>query len=403
MSEIIRSELFKFYKSKKNLIIILLFFAYLFSINLYSLNQYKGYMSEEHSTHQNKRVQAGGFLAQSTKRYEKDEKLTDEEREKLRDEIEFYRVERNKLMLMEFGYKEDIKEKYNYILMAENDRYKNIINGLDSGIITEAFLNGKNMTTNDMQKKMILNQYILDNEIQPILNPYTMTGANSLVMFLEGNNLLILIFFIALLSVDIYLSEVEEGSYKSLYSQPFKRNQIFIGKIITITTISLLLIILGVILNFVIISMINGMGNMSYPIMTTENIFSLSLSKNPGEFAIIPLWQYVIMGFGLLLPILFSTIALIIFISIFSDSSTKTLGISMMLLVMAFIFNNFISKQSIVNLFYPYCYLYVRDVIEVNNRSNYMFGILLNSLMTIGLFIMSYGRFVSKDFLGAKS
>lgn len=39
---------------------------------------------------------------------------------------------------------------------------------------------------------MKLNQYILDNEIQPILNPYTMTGANALVMFLEDNNLIII-------------------------------------------------------------------------------------------------------------------------------------------------------------------------------------------------------------------
>lgn len=74
-----------------------------------------------------------------------------------------------------------------------------------------------------------------------------------------------------------------------------------------------------------------------------------------------------------------------------------------MLLVLAFIFNNFISNQSIVNLIYPYCYLYIRDVIEVNNRSSYMLGITLNSLLTLGLFIMSFRRFVSKDFLGVKS
>lgn len=73
-----------------------------------------------------------------------------------------------------------------------------------------------------------------------------------------------------------------------------------------------------------------------------------------------------------------------------------------MLLVLAFIFNNFLTRQSIVNLIYPYCYLYIRNAIEINNRSNYLFGIILNSLMSIGLFMMSYYKFIRKDFLGAK-
>lgn len=76
-----------------------------------------------------------------------------------------------------------------------------------------------------MEKQLLLNNYILDNEIQPILNPYDMTGANALKLFLSGNNLIIFMFLIALLAIDIYLSEVEEGSYKLSFTQPFKRRQ----------------------------------------------------------------------------------------------------------------------------------------------------------------------------------
>ena len=73
-----------------------------------------------------------------------------------------------------------------------------------------------------------------------------------------------------------------------------------------------------------------------------------------------------------------------------------------MLLVLAFIFNNFVGKESIINLIYPYSYLFIKNSIELNNRSNYLFGILLNSFLSIGLLILSYYKFINKDFLGAK-
>lgn len=402
MTKIINNEIYKFFKSKKNIIVIILLFIYLFGINFYNLKQSNVYMKEMGSMYANKQIQAEGVLGQSTLLLEKNEKLTNIEREKLKQEIEFYKVEKNKLLLIEYSYKEDNPDKYRHVLIAENDRYNNIINGINDGVINEEFLKEKNLNMEDIQKEMYLNKYILDNDIQPILNPYTMTGTNALIMFLDGNNLIIIILLIALLSLDIYLSEIEEGSYKLSYSQPFKRRNLFWGKIITIVIVSLLLIALAVIVVFTIMSIIYGVGNIDYPFVTSTSIKNISFGGNQGEYIILPLWQYVIMGLGLLLPIVLFTIALIMCISMLSDSSTKTLGFSIFLLVLAFIFNNFISKQSIVNLIYPYCYLYMKNVIETNNRSNYIFGILLNSVIASLLFIISYYKFTHKDFLGAK-
>ena len=144
------------------------------------------------------------------------------------------------------------------------------------------------------------------------------------------------------------------------------------------------------------------MGNMNYPMITGEAIKTISFSGGHGEHIILPLWKHVIMGFALLIPILLFTISVIIGISIFTDSSSKTLGFSIMLIGLAFIFKNFISKDSIINLIYPYCYLFIKDVIELNNRSNYLFGILFNSLMAIALLMIGYYKFINKDFLGAR-
>lgn len=401
MKKIMRNEGYKFFKSKKNIIIIILFFVYLFGINAYNITQHDKYMQETAIVYATKQAQAEGDWGRIRRIIDTEDK-TDQEIEILEQQLEFYKVEKDKLLVTAHYYRQDDPERYATILGAERDRYDNIFQGLSSGLITEDFLSERNLDKQQMQKQIMLNQYILDNEIQPILNPYTITGANSLVLFLGGNNLIILIFLIALLTVDMYLGEMEEGSYKLAYTQPFKRNQIFLGKLVTIATVSILLVAIAAILNFVTVSIIHEMGDMNYPTITSESIKSLSLGVNVGQSMVIPLWQYILMGIGLLLPILFFTVALIMCISIITDSSSNTLGFSIMLLVMAFILNNFVSDQSIVNLVYPYSYLFMDKVIGASNRSNYIFGILLNSVLAAGLFMLSYYKFVKKDFLGAK-
>lgn len=141
---------------------------------------------------------------------------------------------------------------------------------------------------------------------------------------------------------------------------------------------------------------------MSYPMITDETIKTFSTTGAEGEPIIIQTWQYIMMGFALLLPIVLLTVALIIAISVVTDSNSNTLGITIMLLVMAFIFENFVSDQSIIKLIYPYSYLFMDKIIEASSRANYPLGLLLNSLLAVGLLGISYLKFVSKDFLGAK-
>lgn len=403
MTKIVKNEMYKFFKNKKNIIVIILFFAYLLGINFYNLKEYKMYMNETKQVYLSKYSKAEGMVKVYAERIVRTDIFTPDEIKEIEELMNFYRVERSKLKLIERKYVNNKPaEYYKDILVYQNERYDNILKSLNEGVIDEKTLSEMNLKLEDIKKEMKVNQYILDNEIDPIINPYTMTGANSLIMFLEGNNLLVLIFLISLLAIDIYLSELEEGSYKLSYTQPFERKDIFRGKIITILAISILLIVLGGILNFGAISSIYEIGNINYPFIANENINQIAFNNNNIEYIIIPLWKFVLLGFGLLLPILIFTIALIICISIFTDSNKKTMGISIILLVMAFIFDNFLKKHSIVNLVYPYSYIYIRNVIEANSRSNYLLGMLLNSFLAVGLFIISYYKFISKDFLGGR-
>lgn len=401
MNKIIRNEIYKFFKSRKNILIIILFFAYLLGINYYNSKQYDIYMRDTAKFYEGKYKRAGSILASNQLMLEKFEDLSLQKREELEREIKFYSGERLKLILISSVYEEDNPKTYERIVSTQNSRYRDIIKNIEENNIKEEFLNENNFTMDDLHKGIYINQYILDNEIQPIINPYTMTGANSLVRFLDGNNLIIIMIIIVLLSMDIYLSEVEEGSYKLSYTQPYKRNQIFFGKVVSIIIISTILVVVGAIFNFAMVSIIHGVGNMNYPFVTTEAINKLAFN-NQGQYMILSLVNYVIRGFILLFPILLFTIVLTLGISIITDSSGKTLGFSTMIIGLAFILKNFVSRHSIINLIYPYSYLYIKDVIEVNNNSNYLLGIMLNSIMAIVLFVISYKKFIHKDFLGSR-
>nr|WP_300005468.1 ABC transporter permease subunit [Tissierella sp.] len=364
-------------------------------------------MKEQEQVYRSKAAQADSVLSSKTLLLDNYDDLSLEEREIIKREVlekekEFYNVERNKLLVMSNNYLENNPKQHIDILIAKNDRYENIIQGMEDKIINTNFLSDKGLGIEEIDKKTYINNYIIENEIQPILSPYTMTGANSLVMFLEGNNLIILIFVIALLSIDIYLSEVEEGSYKLAYTQPITRKQIYTGKLITITVISLAVVLLGILLNFMLTSIVFEKGNLYYPFITNDSINTISLNGGFKGYKILQLWKYFIMGIQLLVPIILFTISLIIFLSIFTDSNSNTLGFTMMFLVLSFIFNSFLPKESIINLIYPYSYLFVKDVIEINNSSHYLIGYLINFFLSILLFVFSYYKFMKKDFLGAR-
>ena len=215
MTKIVKNEMYKFFKNKKNIIVIILFFAYLLGINFYNLKEYKMYMNETKQVYLSKYSKAEGMVKVYAERIVRTDIFTPDEIKEIEELMNFYRVERSKLKLIERKYVNNKPaEYYKDILVYQNERYDNILKSLNEGVIDEKTLSEMNLKLEDIKKEMKVNQYILDNEIDPIINPYTMTGANSLIMFLEGNNLLVLIFLISLLAIDIYLSELEEGCYK---------------------------------------------------------------------------------------------------------------------------------------------------------------------------------------------
>ena len=87
MIEIIKNEFYKFFKSKKNIIIVIVFIAYLLGMNFYNLNRKSLYMKEQQQAYNNKAAQADAILGSTTLLLDKYDELTPKEKETKKKEV----------------------------------------------------------------------------------------------------------------------------------------------------------------------------------------------------------------------------------------------------------------------------------------------------------------------------
>lgn len=401
MKTLILYEINKFFKNKKNLIIIALFFLASMIMMVYNINQNEDYMDTMGRGHTDKGRYSSGLAGALNNILEFQGYVDGESVEHTLKRVDYYTEEANFLNSIGYFYSENKEKDFKFINVTQNKLYTSMLNAFEEDIITLREVEQRGHNPRKIEHLSQYTKYLIEEDVQPMLNSFKIDGANGMVMFLKGVNLIICIFLIALLSVDIYLGEVSEGSYKLSFTQPHERKNIFLSKVIVITGVSVALILVTAALNFVVFRFLGGIGNWQYPMMAKESLMGISLNSIQSDMLVLSLWKYVLMGLLLLIPLILFTVMLVLYISISTDSNSKTIGIVMLFIFLAFVFGSFSSESSVVNLWYPHSYLFMEKVIGVQNRSNYAIGILINSIGSIILFILSYTKFKSKDFLGA--
>lgn len=401
MKMLILYEINKFFKNKKNLIIIALFFLASAAMMFYNINQNEDYMDTMGRGYTDKSRYSSGLAGTLNTILEFQGYVDGESVEHTLKRVDYYTEEANYLKGMGYFYSENKEKDFKFINVNKNKLYTSMLNAFKEDVITLEEVEKRGYTPRKIEQLSQYTKYLIDKDIQPMINLYEINGANGIVMFFKGVNLIICTFLIALLSVDIYLGEISEGSYKLSFTQPHERKYIFFSKLIVITGVSIAIILVTIALNFIVFNFLGGTGNWQYPIMAKQSLMMISFNSLASELLILPLWKYVLMGFLLLLLLTLFTVMLVLYISISTDSNSKTMGILVMLIFLAFIFGSFSSESSVVNLWYPHSYLFMEKVIGVQNRSNYAIGILINTIGSIILFILSFLKFKNKDFLGA--
>lgn len=369
----------------------------------YYHNEEKKYMDSQEQFYNAMKSRSESMYSQTRNILSSDRiPLTSSERQQYELELEYYNIEKDQLAVIHHIYSNHENSDLRRILIAENNYYSNMIAAIEKRIIPPTELTQSKLTLEEIDKRMTYNQHLLDNEIEPMINPYSITGANALALLLRGNNLLILAGLLALLSIDLYLSEVDEGSYKLWFSQPFRRRKIITGKLIVALLSTLILIALGVGVTYGVATIVGGTGDWNYPIITRANIETITLNSTLLEPMVVSLWKYVLMGVVLFLLVACFMVALVVFTSILTDSMSLTTGVVLISLVLAFLFNNIMNGMVVSNLYYPLSYFYTENVISVLTWSNYYFGILINGIGIVIFVILTYHKFIKKDFLGAK-
>ncbi len=417
MGSLIRSEIKKFSRYRKNRILLLVLAIFLISSNVYyrmKEKNYPEYFSDETETSISIAKKRLGEIESELLYYESGE-ITEEEKdqlliEKKRQENEYmYET----MMLNIIGSKHDKKssnlkkiiledEAEEYFLPYTIKRLENIIEADKEDVVSPVTLKVRNITMNEIKRRKTYYDYLSDNNIDVIMNPYVNTGVNSIKGLLENNMIIVIFIILTFLTMDMFLSEIEEDSYKLLYIQPFERKRIFLSKVISMTIIISVIFLLLIGINFIVNSVINGVGDPNYPFAASENIKRISLNNETMNFIIITIRKNIIMSILLILTVLFFNVVLISFLSIYTDSAAKTMGIEIILIMLTLLLREFFSANDIAQSFMPFTYIFTQDILKEKINVNYIIGIILNIGLAGILLWGSCRKFVKKDFLGSK-
>lgn len=298
---------------------------------------------------------------------------------------------------------EDKEDLVKQILDNNIKRTNNIIEANKEEVVPESALKLRDVTIDDIQRKDLYYNYLADNDFKYNVNPYTNTGIFSVTKLLDNNIILFIFLIFTFISLDLFLSEVDEGSYKVAYTQPYERRKIFFSKIVAMAlflTITLLLI-LGI--NFLINTILNGPGDFNEPYIASGNISKISLNNENIEFKIMLISKSILLKVVLFIVVIIFNISFISMLSIFTDSTAKTVGIEIALILLCLLFREFLSPDSIIHAITPFSYIFTEDILIEKYNTNYILGILLNLSLSAILLTIGYKKFANKDYLGSKA
>lgn len=294
---------------------------------------------------------------------------------------------------------EEQKQMY---LRYSIDLMSNNIEAYEKGYLPRELLELRKTSINEFKRELFRLTYLQENNIDYNINPHTNTGINSISKIFQNNIILIIFVIMGFMIVDVFLSEVGEGSYKLLYTQPYKRKNIFFGKIISVFLILTSLFIAILVIQFLVGTLSNGIGDINSPYTVIENLMRLSISENNIRFKMIPEIKAIGLSIILLILTIMLNISIISLLSVYTDSISKTIGAEIVLIFMTVLIRNFIFEEQSIHGLNPFSYIFTQDVLTGRINSSYLLGIILNIGLIVLCGLLSYMKFNRKDFLGDK-
>ncbi|MDD2283578.1 MAG: ABC transporter permease subunit [Eubacteriales bacterium] len=375
MKAILQFECLKFWYAKKNLVVLLVFLASLLAMITYNIIQDNNYWAalevelnqelaliqiEGTNVHEELEMAREAAKAGTTPNAE----VVIAELEKKANFLQWQRVYCCQQSILAGEYSKDKAQEKLELWIA---RDQHLLNGFEEGLVESISILAQSANPLEIEKRLVVNQALLRDNIEPLNSPYEMTAANFLYRLTSFPWILIVVITLMLLSMDLFSADIEGGAYKVLYSQSHKRNQVHAVKFSFNIVASIVLVTGFIALAFGLLSLGKGLGDINYPTFYLEGSYAGLTAGSSAADIVLPLvpWSAYIAG---VIPIylLMScfTLALTGTASLLLGSTANALSAVICLLFLDYSFRILFPTGSSFYLAWPFAALGFRDVFQ---------------------------------------
>lgn len=407
MMKAIKFELRKNIKSKKNKLLCLGFIIYVIVFTISLVYNEKEYDKNQHAIYEFNLIEYGNIINMNTMKL----KGVDESSElykKLQAESNFYQSQYSSDMLVNRvflkkmkGHKSSLKEELNFT-KALKMRYSSMKDAFENGVIDAEYLEGRGLSIDQVNREIEYTDNLLQSNTPIIINPYTLNGANFLKNFFTASNLIVILIFILLFTIDCYALELREDSYKTLYTAPIKRKTILLSKIFASYMLVCFILLMVLAIAFMIISVIFGWGKLLYPLSINEGVTNLNPIITNMNQEYIELYKLIIVDFINFMVLVLFVIVFSISLSVRSNSEMLSFGVLLTILMLSYITHSIDAFMNANRLFNPVSYIFYEDLMSSQLKVNHSYGILLQLLLSTLMIVITTFKFKNKDLVGIK-
>gem|GEM_PF-626490 len=413
--KILRFQLVKELKQRKNIVIFCGMVLYCIGLIFYMNYSNTKYIKKIYDFNQNAINEYSGEtngLRIELKVFEelykdnKSDPVHIKEWEELNKKAEFYNRLYINYLIRDDGYAKLINGQIHedrdleYILNSSQIIDQVILNGFENDVVDHSWLEERGFEKEELEKQIEDYQEILDKGNAFQISPYTLNMTNYIRNFFGQTNVFILLAVILLLSIESYGGELEEGSYKTIYTTPYHRRSIIRSKCISKTLLNISFVLLPLLFVSITVAIIYGFGDLSYPIRVNKSIgnFSLFITSNQ-EIYISLLKTLCIQGISILVLIIFQTI-MGISTSVLIQDSTASFGVILAIMAVTYMSTMLISFSEILRFFNPWSYMEVQNMFFSGHKTTLTYGILIQ-IVVMGLITFITGKvFEKRDLSG---
>lgn len=382
MKGLIYYEHTRFWRSGKNIVVLLAFAVVLLGLFVFNTILDKSYWSKQTELLYDELTAINNEISAVEAQTETAERNNPEDTEALEELARQYDYYRSQYL---FNYQQRTlarlysPERAQERIELAIERDKHILKGLEAGY---DFLG---QTQEQVKQRIGVNEYIIQQEITPLNSPHEMNATNFLSQLTDYPWILAILIALALLSIDIFSGDIEGGAYKHLYSQPINRGRIFAVKYLVRFFYSFIIVTGLIALVFGIVYMLNGLGSTGYPMYYYgESYQSLNTT---GTLAYLPWSEYMLKTIPLYCFLCLFVMLLIGAASLLLQNTGNTLNASFCILVLDFLGRTLFPAESKFYMFWPLTAAGVNRVLQGAYTISALAYLILLSIAAILLFV----------------